>query len=67
MDPLAVRVGIGVLMEIKKKEPKETYEKPAIKLEKKVDAFAVTCYQSNYKVSSGAPDGFGGICSSLYS
>jgi hypothetical protein len=50
-----------------KKKPGDTYEKPAIRLEKEIDAFAVTCYQSNYKVSSGAPDGFGGICTSLYS
>ena len=50
----------------KLKESKQAYEKPVIKLEKKVDAFAATCYQSGYKVTPGAPDGFGGICSSLF-
>jgi hypothetical protein len=54
-------------MKKKKKESREAYEKPAIKLEKKVDAFAATCYQTGYKVTSGAPDGFGGICSTLFS
>ncbi len=54
-------------MKKKKKESKQAYEKPVIKLEKKVDAFAATCYQAGYKIIPGAPDGFGGICSSLFS
>ena len=55
------------MKEKNKKESKKTYEKPAIKLEKKVDAFAATCFQPGSKVSPGSPDGFGGVCSSLYS
>lgn len=51
----------------KKSGQRKTYQKPAIKLEKKIDAFAATCYQPNYKTTPGSPDGFGGICTSLYS
>ena len=70
MDTPAGRARIGNIMKSKKeneKKAKEPYQKPAIRVERKVDAFASTCFQANYKVALGNPDGFAGVCVTLFS